>query len=179
MTVPGESNSDIEYDLDWDDVPLEMAHQILRQGEAYLSAQLQTAIASDQRSTTSASIFTGFAAAIQAASLAYWTNDGQLAVVVGGVVSSICLLCGAFCHFHAARPVDFYFPGNRPEAWFGTRKVKLAVAIGGETENYQFCIAHNDEIIDNNAEWYRRGSRFVLMAPVLGTLSFSLLSYLA
>lgn len=168
-----------DYDLDWDNVPLEMAQQILHQGEMYLSSQLQTAIASDQRSTTSASVFIGFAAALQAASVAYWSDDGQFAVVGGGLISSLFLLCGAFCYFHAARPVDFYFPGNLPEAWFGTRNQKLVAAIGGEAENYQFCIVHNEGILGGNADWYRLGSRFVLVAPIFGLLTFSLFSFLA
>ena len=174
-----QSDSDSDYDLNWDGVSPEMAQQILHQGEIYLSAQLQTAIASDQRSTTSASVFVGFAAAILAASLAYWSNAEQVAVVTGGIATSVFLLCGACCHFHAARPSDFYFPGNHPEAWFGTRRRDLAVAIGGEAENYQFCIAQNEGVLSSNAEWYRRGSRFVLVAPIFGLLIFSLFSYLA
>ncbi len=56
-------------DISWDGVTEEMARQILAQGESYLQAQLQTALASDQRSTTMASILVTVAAAVGAGSI--------------------------------------------------------------------------------------------------------------
>ena len=168
-----------DYDLDWSGVPMETVQQILHQGEMYLSSQLQAALASDQRSTTCASIFIGLSAALLAASLAQWSDGGSGAILHAGLVASAFLLAGAFCYFHAARPVDFYFPGNAPESWFGTRKQGLVVAIGGEVENYQFCISQNEDVLAGNAEWYRLGYRFALVAPIFGVLTFFLSSSLA
>ena len=85
-----------EYDLDWSQVSDDMARQILHQGELYLATQVQTAIAADQRATTSASIFSGFAAALAVAFLAYASDKAVgFAATVGAVGAITALVVGA------------------------------------------------------------------------------------
>ena len=120
--------------IDWTGVEEAMARQILAQGEIYLRAQLDTALASDQRATTMGSVVAAIASALLAGSIAYWDKAGSNPVLLAGIATAIVLLISAgFCMW-AARPVDFYYPGNQPAHWFPVRTENLVEAIGGEAE---------------------------------------------
>jgi len=166
-----------QYDLDWSDVSEDMARQILHQGEIHMAAQLQAALASDQRATTSASLFAGFATALLGAVLAYSkAHPSDSALFVGGVVSVAFLVMAAILCFLAARPVNFYWPGNNPVEWFEARDEPLAVALGGEAENYDPRIEANAQFMDNNAKLFMAGALSAVVAPVAGLIVWALLS---
>ena len=65
--------------VSWENVSEPMAREILARGDKFLEAQMQLAIAADQRATTSASILVSVAAATAAAFIAFWgtSNDSR------------------------------------------------------------------------------------------------------
>jgi hypothetical protein len=164
---------------DWSDVDVEMARQILHQGETFLKAQLDVALASDRRAITAASIFITFATAILGAALANFVARGSASLLVAGIAASAFMFFGAFFAFNAARPVTFYFPGNHPMEWWSCRKAALQEALGGEAENYQTRIESNERVLAENAERLGFAMRFAVCAPVVALIIWGITFYLA
>jgi hypothetical protein len=161
---------------EWSTVSLEMAKQICEQGERYMSAQLQCAIASDQRATASANIFVAAAATAFGVGAAYYGSTADLPVFLGTLATGILLILAACFNFHAARPMEFYYPGNYPSQWWPHASADLAVMVGGETENYDERIRFNAEVLDENGRWQKRGACLGLTAPVAGLVTWILAS---
>ena len=168
--------TEIESDIDWSNISDETCREIQRQGEVFLQDQLQTSIAADQRAMTSASIFIGFAGVILAAGFAHWSQHEVVEVLVSASFGSVFFLLASACGFYAARPVDFYYPGEHPEIWWAVRNAPIAELIGGETENQQSSISKNEAMISANHLWLKRGMILALLAPVAASVSFFLFS---
>lgn len=131
-----------------------------------MQAQLQAALASDQRAVTMASIFATVAAAIVAGALAYWDKKDDAQVLVAALAAATPLTIGAVLGMWAARPIDFYFPGNQPEEWYGCRNGSLAEALGGEAENYQERIGLNAVALGANQRAVAMGAGLAVCAPI-------------
>jgi hypothetical protein len=164
-------------DIDWDGVKEPMARQILQQAETRLQAQLQAALASDARAMTVASVLITLATATTAAALAYWDKAGNLPILIGGLVAAAFMLAGAAFGVWAARPTDFYFPGNQPEKWIPIRKGNLIEALGGEAENQGQRIAINDELLVANAKALTRAALLAVAAPLAGVIAGAVTFY--
>lgn len=159
-----------EEGVDWTGVDIEMARQILAQGEAALQAQLQLAIASDQRATTAASIFVSMATAVAAAFIAFWDNTQDSSALWGGLTGAAFLLVGGALAAFAARPTDFFIPGNHPRQWYEGRNSVLATMVGGEAEDVQRRIEANDTLMFANQRWLKAGFAAVMIAPLASLL---------
>lgn len=153
--------------VDWSDVPEEMARQIMTQGETYMQAQLQVALASDQRAITMASIFAAIGTAVIAAAVGSWESLHSLPLLVSGLLGGAFTLAGTAACLWAARNVSFFFPGNHPEQWYDGRDERLAIMLGGEAENYQHRIDENQARLAANARALETGFRLVLAAPAV------------
>ena len=157
-------------DRDWSSVSIEMAAQILRQGELFLQAQLQAGIAADQRAAQTGGIFTTLSTAVLASTLAYSAMTGsQQKLVAAGISTFFVMLLGAAVALYSARPTKFYFVGNHPEKWFSVaEQTSLANELMGEAENYQDRIEVNARILRENGELLKWANRLVVLAPVAG-----------
>lgn len=153
-------------DINWNGVSPEMAKQILQQGETFLSAQWQAAIAADQRAVTTASIFIAIAVAAVAGTLSGWSLSA-------GFTASFAMIVGAFLCFWSARPSEFYAPGNHPDQWWDCRNADLTTAIGGETENYQARINRNSELLGQNGRLFMWGIYCAVASPVVAIMVFA------
>ena len=98
--------------LSWEGVSEKTVRQILSEAESFMAAQLQVALATDQRAITAASIFSAFSTAVVGAAIAYWAQSEDTPLVTALMVAGVLLTAAAFCCFWAARPINFYFPGN-------------------------------------------------------------------
>lgn len=104
---------------DLSEVPEEAVSETLREGEELIRAQLQTALAADQRAavlfsvftTASLIVFAGVASAFQADYLPLGTT-GLL------FLTGITLVLAARKAAKALRPVEFVFPGSDPGKWY-------------------------------------------------------------
>jgi hypothetical protein len=163
--------------IDWTGVSEPMARQIMTQGETFLQAQLQAALAADQRATTMSSVFVTLSTAIAAGGIAFGQSVADQGIVTGSLVCSFALLIAAGFGAWAARPIDFYFPGNQPSQWYQGRKVALSKMLGGEAENYEARIEYNNgELAANQAAIYR-GFWVGLVSPLLGVLVWAICSF--
>lgn len=156
--------------VDWNDVDVEMARQILAQGELYLQGQVQLAIAADQRATTAASIFGSMATAVAAVVIAFWDNSKDDAALAAGLVGAALLLAAAVFAAIAARPVAFDVAGNHPAKWIDDRKGSLVARIGRECESYQRRITFNDSVMSRNKGWITIAFGVALIAPPVSVL---------
>jgi hypothetical protein len=157
-------------------VPIEMAEHVLRQGELFLQAQLQTAIAADQRATTIAAFFGTVGTAVAAATIAYWDGSEDSAVLISGLIGAALMIAGACICLYAARPVDFYFAGNHPSAWLPLRFNPLFDVLLGEAENYQDHIEKNAKFLSTNGRLIGWGAAIAVLAPVVSVLAWFVLS---
>ena len=153
---------------DWTKVSEKVARQIFEQAEKYLAGQLTVGLAADQRALTVASIGVGFSSAMFAATIGYWSSKGGEAILVSGLVAGSVMLLGAVMCAWAARPVEFFSSGNRPDQWWPVANQPLATLLGGESENYQEMILDNAKTMDKNATWLERGVVLSSLSPVAG-----------
>ncbi|WP_294122088.1 hypothetical protein [Sphingomonas sp.] len=155
--------------VDWTGVSEPMVRQILAHGDMFLQAQLQSAIASDQRATTLAGMLATLSAAAFAAAVALWGKisvDGMAGLLTMAIFQLIAALCSAW----AARPIDFFIPGSRPEQWYHACKKDLVGMIGGAAEHAQFAIDENEVFMGGNQEALRAGLLLAVTSPLLGAL---------
>jgi hypothetical protein len=160
--------------VDWTGVSEPMTRQIADQGEKFMTAQLQVAIAADQRAMTLASVFAAIATAAIAGALAYWDKVGSIPILLAGLIGGVWMLIGSGVCMWAARTIDFYLPGNHPAQWYESRFESLAEALGGEAENYQERIESNAERLGENGRLVRLGSKFAISAPLIAICAWGI-----
>ncbi len=152
-----------------------LAEMVLRQGEINLQAQLQIALAADQRASTFAGIYTAISVAALAASAAvFQANASAVGLIAAGLAVAVVSLIAANLCLGVAQPTNFHIAGNRPDNWWsdGARDRALAECLERESHNYDRYIGHNDEILARNASRLRRALRVGLMVPVAGSVVF-------
>ena len=160
--------------LDWSEVEEPMARQILTQAETYLQSQLQCAIAADGRATSMAALFVTLALAALGAGFGYSNETDKLSPLLAGLASGALLTAAASCAAWAARPIDFFFPGNVPSSWTALRHERLATMLGYEAENLEGHIAANDLALGENQAAIRRAYWLAIAAPLAGAAAWLL-----
>ena len=157
------------------ELDLDLARTVLAQGELKLQAQLQIALAADQR----AIVFAGFLIAIATALAGYWTRPdtsylaGVWATATGGV-----MFAGALACVSAAWPRLIGTVGNNPENWWsdGVEHRDLAECLRKESGNYDEWIVANNALLYRNGRMLKGGLLLALLAPFPGWLSYWWLS---
>ena len=151
---------------DWSDAKPEVVDFVLSQAEKHLQAQFETATAADGRAVTAASILAGLAG-LGIASLATSTDvtpEAAWSILAG----SVTMLAGASFCFLAARPVNFFVPGNQPEQWASCMHDALNESKGVEIENYQAMINDNADVLERASNHLIDGLKLALISPVVG-----------
>lgn len=159
-----------EYNNDWSGVDSEMAKTILDRSETYLKAQLDISLAADRRAITLGSVLVTLATGVGGASFARFNNLGDVAVLFAGLSTAAMMVVGAGLSFWSARPILFHTAGIQPLYWWPHRNAPLVEVMGGQSENYQGNIDHNDECLKRNARLLKRSSICAVIAPVLGAI---------
>jgi hypothetical protein len=156
----------------WEKTSPEVTNFVFEQATKYLSTQLTTGIAADQRATSAAATFSGFAGAILAAAIGYYSAKPDVAILLSGLVTGFAFVIAAGCSFYSARPVDFNYPGNDPTNWYNSLSDPIFESMGIEAENYSAAIADNEAILDNNAKWLMAAFWAAAIAPIAGVAVF-------
>lgn len=156
--------------LDWTVAPPEMVLFIHTQAETLLQSQMQSALASDQRATTFASILASVSAAVFAGCIALWDRLAA-DMLAGGLAITASLLLAAILGAWASRPVDFYMPGTRPEKWYDVRGETPEKMLGFAVEDYQHDIDENERLMTGNQCALRCGFIAALASPLVGALT--------
>ena len=163
------------------ELDLELARTILRQGELRLQDQLARALASDQRATTLAGLFTAAAmAALGFGASVLGQRDADLAVGIASLGTGTLLLAGVGLCVAAAWPVRFAAAGAAPEKWWkdGVETRPLAECLKKESRNYQRRIEHNRDVHARATGRLRAGIVIGCSAPALGLVVWALASAL-
>lgn len=155
-------------DIDWTGVSEATARQIMTQGETFMQAQLQAAIAADSRATAMAGLYTTLALAVLGAGFGYSNSADSTSALFAGLCAGVLLIVAAIFANWAARPCDFYFPGNQPSQWFPVKRVALAKLLGGEAENYEARIAFNETTLASNKRALERAHIAAILSPISG-----------
>ncbi len=149
-----------------------MAQFIVAQGEKYLQAQMQMAVASDQRAMTMAGVFSAIATATIAGAIAHWDKSASVPILTGGLLGGQCMLLGTATCLWSAKQVDFYYPGNQPAHWYACRKESLPQSLGAEAENYQGHIEANALVLERCGKALGVGAAISVAAPLVAVLSW-------
>ena len=94
---------------------------------------------------------------------------------LGGLVTGLAFIGGAWICGRAARPLPFGLVGAQPDKWWNdnVESRPLADCLRKESTNYQKRITHNSGVIRRNAETLRRGLRLAFVAPIFGFLAWA------
>lgn len=93
--------------------------EIIREGEAKLTAQLSVANAADQRALTISGFqIASLTALIGGVAALLLSQAPNFYIVAVGFFQIVSFLIAAFNAITSARPQLFSFPGNQPENWF-------------------------------------------------------------
>ncbi len=166
MNNPDDGPGD-DTGVDWTGTTEPMVRDILMQGETFLQAQFQSALAADQRATTLAGILVTLSTAVFAAAIATWEQVPADALYGMSAMAGILLVAGAFAAW-AARPIDFWFPGSRPEQWYDGKLEKCVDMLGGAAELTQSSIDENEAFMVGNQTAVRISFVLALLSPIAG-----------
>ena len=153
--------------VNWSEADPDVARFVLEQAELHIQSQLQCALASDQRATTLSGILSSVSAAIFAGLAALWDKLANDAFSAGFATASLLLIAAAFGAW-AARPIDFFVPGSRPEQFYGALRLSRAELAGYIAENLQHDIDENERFMSGNQSAIRLGLIAALLSPVVG-----------
>lgn len=137
----------------------DVVQEIIREAEARLSAQLQTALAADQRSMTFAAIAgSASAAAIAGAGGLFFVESlkGQ-SLFYGALALSVVFFAASLLAALSARPADWEFVGNVPSAWVDdvTEGKSLKSSLAEMAEHYDGMILNNRKSMVRSAKLFK------------------------
>jgi hypothetical protein len=130
----------------------------------YLSSQLEVAKSADQRAITASSVF----AAAATAMIGFAATQGTLDISLPTCVSALLLIAAAAFCAYAARPIDFYFPGNEPRCWWENVHDSIDESLQNELQVMQEMIDENSTYLRSNAEAIKTAMRLAIGAPLVG-----------
>lgn len=157
--------------LDPDRIKGDTIREIIREAESYLSAQLITGVASDQRAATLSGILATLATGMLGGGLAVITAEkANYPLGIAGIFAGVVMLIGLAFAIYTARPVPFHYVGNCPENWNTDEDLygSLDHALWQQARHYQELIDENDATLKANARYLRRAGYFTLASPICG-----------
>ena len=151
----------------------ELARLVLAQGELRLQAQLQIALAADQRAMVLAGICAAAAAAFLGAGVVFFDAEAPQTVLGAGAIA-IAIVFGIAGGLATvpARPAAFWLAGAQPRNWWegGALSKPLADAMVAESWNYEDRIVKNERFLSRNARLLLLALRLACVAPLLGAI---------
>lgn len=156
-------------------------HEIIREAESFLGAQLSCGLAADQRAMTLSGALATIATAVFGAGLAAISADKPNYVLgAAALACGIVFIAALFFAVWSARPVPFNYVGNTPSSWDNEPDLygPLAPALYQQAQHYAEGIEANGKVLGLNASWLRRALWASLAAPIVG-LVFGLSIYWA
>ena len=153
-----------------------LGETVLRQGELRLQAQLQVALAADQRAVLLTTIFAGASTAVLGFAAAWFgSTPVMMELGFGALITGLAFFGAAWICGHAARPQPFGLVGAQPDKWWndGVLTRPLSQCIRKESDNYQKRITHNRVALNRNATTLSRGLRLAFVSPIFGFLTWA------
>lgn len=149
--------------------------ELMRETEAYLDAQLSSAIAADQRAYTFAGTVTAASVLLVGAAYALATApepNKWLAYLSMAVAS--CLFIAAWMAVMSARSVDFEFCGNQPSSWIADIEAgtPLLHALAEQCAHYDEMATANRNTMNTNSWLFNWAVNVALGGVGVGGLAF-------
>jgi hypothetical protein len=134
-------------------MPLGLAREIARQGEARLTAITSLATAADLRATTLCGIFGAASVAVTAAVLASISANRPINLILAGAVVSLGLFGAALIAAHAGAPRDFFVGGGNPDilrewSWDGYKWRSEVEMLDATACRYAASIGANRKLLE-------------------------------
>ena len=160
-------------------MPLELAREIARQGDARLVALMNLATAADLRATTLFGILgaasVGIGTAVLAAMAANTGSDHPFTRLIwAGIVTALGLFAGAIISAVSGAPRDFYVTGGDPDSlrqwsWTDDRWRSEVDMLDATAQRYAVSIARNKRILQSGSVRVNCAIVLALASPVVGT----------
>ncbi|HLZ65689.1 MAG TPA: hypothetical protein VKQ29_05625 [Aliidongia sp.] len=167
--------SNVPEKFDWAAVDDGIVKEIVRQAEAFMSAQLQSSIAGDQRAFSLTGTMATVSTGLIGGGLTLLTSGAASNTVLGwaATIAGIVLVTGAANAAYATRPINFHFVGNHPDSWFTPEDLSrpLRVSLGEHCEALQRCIDRNEAALAAKARALRTGLWCCVLAPCAGAIA--------
>jgi hypothetical protein len=134
-------------------------NEVLREAEAYLAAQLTSALASNQRAISFTNFMAAAAAAIGSGAAGLLTGTTpKLALGVIAAAVALGLLAAMAFAIAAAMPTQFWFAGNTPAQWVDDvlKRLPYKTAISQQLSHYANMIERNNLCLarcDERLKW--------------------------
>ncbi|WP_459661751.1 hypothetical protein [Novosphingobium sp. 11B] len=147
--------------------------QILAHAEMFLAAQLQTGLAADQRALVLSGFLATAVVALVGAAGAVMLNEAHFLGYVA-LLTAAGLAVSLSLAIKAARPIDFYFAGNRPCAWEGDLRSGLSEveSLASQALHYDEMIMQNRDALDDNCKMLDRAMTAAFVSIVGGGAAF-------
>ncbi|WP_026986528.1 hypothetical protein [Fodinicurvata fenggangensis] len=155
---------------DLQDVSEEVVKEALREGELHLQAQLQTALAADQRALVIFSVYTTAAMILFGTTAGLFQAGGlPLGVGIFLVGAGVALGLAAVYAWRAFRPGHFTLPGNAPEQWYQDFRdaVTLVEARADQLAWLQRAMDRNETDMSRRAESVKASASLAFRASFL------------
>jgi hypothetical protein len=162
----------------WSEAEPTLVQEICRLAEAQLAAQLQLAIAADQRAAVLAGFFGAAATGIVGAIATVVEFRTNRTLFLGSAETAAMLLFAAVWCIFALLPIGVWTPGNQPSEWYAdvTAKKSLVESMGQQAAFYDDHIDENNSTLANNAGWLRLGAVYGVGAPFVGLTTAALVA---
>jgi hypothetical protein len=153
---------------------IETLKEIIREAESYLSAQLTSTLAANQRAMTfttvisaAAAVIVGAAGSLLLGDIERWPLGGIGVAVSGGFLFAVWIAMGA------AAPSAFGFVGNTPSEWAADVEAYLPmnVSLAQQCQHYDENIFRNIERMEDSKKKLLLAMRVVFWTTVCGIIA--------
>ncbi|CAA2108984.1 hypothetical protein MBUL_04477 (plasmid) [Methylobacterium bullatum] len=150
---------------------LDTLKEVVRNGESFLTGQLTSGLASNQRAMTLTSLLAAATVVVAGAAGSLFIGASPRPAL-GGVCAFVAagfLVSMAFA-ISAAKPTDWFLPGNKPGGWaedIETNKT-LERSLAEQAAWYDEMIADNHECMEISDRKIIRGLRTAWLSLALG-----------
>lgn len=155
-----------------------LLREIVGSAETRLQAQLTVALAADQRALVLGSFLSAAIVALVSGSVALWiSEERQTFLSLIALFCAVGFLIALFLTTYVARPVEWNYPGTRPESWMNdiAESKSEALRLSELCADLQRKTAENAAIMRKNGKAIRWALR--IAAASLGFSGLALVCF--
>jgi len=143
--------------------------EIVRQGEMFLAAQLQSGLASDLRAMTMAAILAAILSFLVGGTASLLASKIDLGLHILTIIELIVLIAAAlWCAILAARPTKFDYAGSNPRFWVldVEKGYGFVRSMAGQAALYAAGIRENVRVLERGQAWLSRALSWIVAALI-------------
>ncbi len=150
--------------------PRPLLDEIIKESESRLSAQLSTALASDQRAMNFFGFMVAAVIVVTGASFAMIKVSYMLSAIAA--LAAIGLVVSAYFALQAAVPTDFEMVGNDPSSWVEDIESNISIdnALAEQASHYDEMLKNNRAAMAASAHYMRMAGWTAEVTVAIGAL---------